>query len=166
MTLNLPLLYVLWLEEYCMISPNKNKSPNLWHVTSILVCCIFGRKPQAEFIEDTELLVLSSVSDYSRINLLLKILSLIVFIYFSVSYERKNTQIISLYVQFTKHFQCIWCSLYISAHNFISKALIRMYIQSMVVWAVKISIGGYKIRHIFAKESTHWKEINKFWEMG
>ena len=41
MTLNLPLLYV-WLEEYCQISPNKNKSPNLWHVTSILVCCIFG----------------------------------------------------------------------------------------------------------------------------
>ena len=22
---------------------NKNKSPNLWHVTSILVCCIFGQ---------------------------------------------------------------------------------------------------------------------------
>ena len=42
MTLNLPLLYVLWLEEYCQISPNKNKSPNLWQVTSILVCCIFG----------------------------------------------------------------------------------------------------------------------------
>ena len=44
MTLNLPLLYVLWLEEYCQISPNKNKSPNLWYVTSILVCCIFGYK--------------------------------------------------------------------------------------------------------------------------
>ena len=42
MTLNLPLLYVLWLEEYCQVSPNKNKSPNLWHVTSNLVCCIFG----------------------------------------------------------------------------------------------------------------------------
>ena len=42
MTLNLPLLYVLWLEEYCQISPNKNKSPNLWHVTSILVSYIFG----------------------------------------------------------------------------------------------------------------------------
>ena len=42
MTLNLPLLYVLWLEEYCQISLNKNKSPNLWHVTSILVYCIFG----------------------------------------------------------------------------------------------------------------------------
>ena len=41
MTLNLPLLYVLWFEEYCQISPNKNRSPNLWHVTSILVCCIF-----------------------------------------------------------------------------------------------------------------------------
>ena len=36
MTLNLPLLYVLWLEEYCQIRPNKNKSPNLWHITSIL----------------------------------------------------------------------------------------------------------------------------------
>ena len=43
MTLNLPLLYVLWLEEYRQISPNENKSPNLWHVTSILVCCIFAR---------------------------------------------------------------------------------------------------------------------------
>ena len=41
MTLNLPLLYVLWLEEYCQTSPNKNKSPNLWHITSILVCYIF-----------------------------------------------------------------------------------------------------------------------------
>jgi hypothetical protein len=41
MSLNLPLLYVVWLEEYFQISPNKNKSPNLWHVTSILVCCIF-----------------------------------------------------------------------------------------------------------------------------
>ena len=40
-TLNLPLLYVLWLEMYCQISPNKNRLPNLWHVTSILVCCIF-----------------------------------------------------------------------------------------------------------------------------
>ena len=38
MTLSLPLLYVLWLEEYCQISPNKN----LWHITSILVCCIFA----------------------------------------------------------------------------------------------------------------------------
>ena len=43
MTLNLPLLYVWWLEEYCQTSPNKNKSPNLRHITSILVCCIFGR---------------------------------------------------------------------------------------------------------------------------
>ena len=30
------------LVEYCQTSPNKNKSPNLWHVTSILVCCIFA----------------------------------------------------------------------------------------------------------------------------
>ena len=42
MTLNIPLLYVLRLEEYCQISPNKSKSPNLWHITSILFCCIFG----------------------------------------------------------------------------------------------------------------------------
>ena len=41
MTLNLPLSYVLWLEECCQIRQNKNKSPNLWHVTSILVCWIF-----------------------------------------------------------------------------------------------------------------------------
>ena len=42
MTLNLPLLYWLWFVEYCQNSPNKNKSPNHWHVTSILVCCIFA----------------------------------------------------------------------------------------------------------------------------
>ena len=41
MTLNLPLLYFVWSEEYCHTSPNKNKSPNLLHVTSILVCFIF-----------------------------------------------------------------------------------------------------------------------------
>ena len=27
---------------YCQTSPNKIKSPNLWHVTSILVWCSFG----------------------------------------------------------------------------------------------------------------------------
>ena len=42
MTLNLLLLYFVWTEKYCQTSPNKNKSQNLWHVTSILVCCIFG----------------------------------------------------------------------------------------------------------------------------
>ena len=42
MTLNLPLLYWFWFVEYCQTCPNKNKSPNLWHVTSILVSCIFG----------------------------------------------------------------------------------------------------------------------------
>ena len=41
MTLNLPLLYFVWTEEYCQTSPNKNKSPNRWQVTKILVCCIF-----------------------------------------------------------------------------------------------------------------------------
>ena len=41
MTLNIPLKYLVWTEEYCQTSQNKNKSPNLWHVTSILVCCIF-----------------------------------------------------------------------------------------------------------------------------
>ena len=41
MTLSLPLLYSVWTEEYYQTSPNKNKSPNLWHITSILVCCIF-----------------------------------------------------------------------------------------------------------------------------
>ena len=38
MTLKLPFLYVSWLEEYCQISQNKNKSLDLWHRTSILVC--------------------------------------------------------------------------------------------------------------------------------
>ena len=45
MTLNLPLLYWFWLVEYCQTSPNKNKSPNLWQVTNILVCCIFAQTP-------------------------------------------------------------------------------------------------------------------------
>ena len=45
MTLNLPLLYFVWTEEYCQTSPNKNKSPNIWHVSSILVCYIFGCAP-------------------------------------------------------------------------------------------------------------------------
>ena len=40
MTLNPPFLYFVWTEEYCQTSSNINKSPNLWHVTSILVCCI------------------------------------------------------------------------------------------------------------------------------
>ena len=40
-----PLLYFVWTEEYCQTSPNRNKSPNLWHVTSILVCYIFGIAP-------------------------------------------------------------------------------------------------------------------------
>ena len=34
------LVYNLY-QKYCQTSPNKNKWPNLWHVTSILVCCIF-----------------------------------------------------------------------------------------------------------------------------
>ena len=42
MTLNLPLFYVLWLEEYCQISLNKNRLPNLWHVISILVSCVLA----------------------------------------------------------------------------------------------------------------------------
>ena len=42
MTLNLSLSYFVCTEEYCQTSPNKNKWPNLWHVTSILVCCIFA----------------------------------------------------------------------------------------------------------------------------
>jgi hypothetical protein len=42
MTLNLPLLYFVWTDEYCQTSPKKPKSSNIWHVTSILVCCIFG----------------------------------------------------------------------------------------------------------------------------
>ena len=51
---------------------------------------------------------------------------------------------------------CVFDAVYtISAHNFISKALIRMYIQTMAVWVVEFSIGGNKIRNIFAKESTH-----------
>ena len=43
----------------------------------------------------------------------------------------------------------------ISAHNFTSKALFRMYIQTMAVWVVEFSIGGNKTSNIFAKESTH-----------
>ena len=49
MTLNLPLSYVLWLEEYCQISRNKNRLPNLWHVSSILVSCIFGNTKKCKW---------------------------------------------------------------------------------------------------------------------
>ena len=48
MTLKLPLLYFVWTEEYC---PNKNKSPNFWHVTSILVCCIFDNKNPIVYLQ-------------------------------------------------------------------------------------------------------------------
>ena len=42
MILTLLLSYCVWTEEYYQTSPNKNKSPNLWHLTNILVCCIFA----------------------------------------------------------------------------------------------------------------------------
>ena len=32
----------VWTEEYCQTSLSKNKTSKLWHVTSILVCCIFA----------------------------------------------------------------------------------------------------------------------------
>jgi hypothetical protein len=35
----------------------------------------------------------------------------------------------------------------------------------MVVWVVEFSSRGYKIRNIFAKESTHPKEIIEFLEL-
>ena len=34
-------IYFVIRRVLLQISPNKNKSPNLWHVASILVCCIF-----------------------------------------------------------------------------------------------------------------------------
>ena len=40
MPLNLVLF--VWADESRQSSQNKNKSSNLWHVTSILVYCIFG----------------------------------------------------------------------------------------------------------------------------
>ena len=40
--IGIPLLYWFWFVEYYHTSPNKNRSLNLWHVTSILVCCIFA----------------------------------------------------------------------------------------------------------------------------
>ena len=33
--------FIIFCLNYCQTSPNKNKSSKLWHVTSILVCCIF-----------------------------------------------------------------------------------------------------------------------------
>ena len=35
----------------------------------------------------------------------------------------------------------------------------------MAIWVVEFSNGGYKIRKIFAKESTYPKEIFEFWEL-
>ena len=37
---------------------------------------------------------------------------------------------------------------------------------SMAIRVVEFSNGGYKIRKIFAKESTYSKEIIEFWELG
>ena len=41
-----------------------------------------------------------------------------------------------------------------SAHNFISQALIRMYIQSMVAWVVDFSRRGTKLE-IFLSKNQH-----------
>ena len=57
MTLNLPLSYFVWTEEYCQTSPNKNKSPNLWHLTSILVCLIFAYMRKFLYIWTEECIV-------------------------------------------------------------------------------------------------------------
>ena len=63
MALNLPLLYFVWAEEYCQTSPNKNKSPNLWRVTSILVCWIFGQQAR-HWPKQANLNKVAKVSDY------------------------------------------------------------------------------------------------------
>ena len=47
--MNLPLLYWFWFVKHCQTSPNKNKSQNIWQVTSSLVCCIFGYAIQLTF---------------------------------------------------------------------------------------------------------------------
>ena len=39
-------------------------------------------------------------------------------------------------------------------------------LESMAIRVVGFSIGGYKIRKIFAKELTYSKEIIEFWELG
>ena len=41
-----------------------------------------------------------------------------------------------------------------------------IYMFAMVIRVVEFSNGGYKIRKIFAKESTYSKEIIEFWESG
>ena len=71
MTLNLPLLYFVWTEEYCQTSPNKNKSPNLWHITSILVCCIFGRAHSyadvvTEFLKNSAIVCIISTGEVEK----------------------------------------------------------------------------------------------------
>ena len=45
MTLNLPLLYFVWTEEYCQTSPNKNKPPNLWHLSLLY----FWLQPSSDY---------------------------------------------------------------------------------------------------------------------
>ena len=39
-------------------------------------------------------------------------------------------------------------------------------LPSMAIRVVEFSNGGYKIRKIFAEESTYSKEIIEFWELG
>ena len=46
------IIFWFWFVEHCQTSPNKNKSQNLWQVTSILVCCIFA--PDHRVILDHE----------------------------------------------------------------------------------------------------------------
>ena len=57
--LNLPLLYFVWTEEYCQTRPTQmeNKSQNLWHVTSILVCCIFDKVHEQVLMEAESVLM-------------------------------------------------------------------------------------------------------------
>ena len=69
MTLNILLLYFVWTEEYCQNNPNKNKSPNLWHVTSISVCCIFVCTPLPFWTN-----IISLGSKWFQRTLLLKII--------------------------------------------------------------------------------------------
>ena len=76
-----------WIEEYCQTSPNKNRSPNLWHVISILVCCIFDLNYSTFFLWNIFDYILTPCTNLS---------------YCQVQHQAQNWQ--------PKHWRCLWCS--------------------------------------------------------
>ena len=50
----------------------------------------------------------------------------------------------------------------IKVQDVIEVVSFRIHLKDMVIWIIEFSSRGYKIRKIFAKESTYSKEIIEF----